>query len=80
MLSVLTLEKAGRKDTLEMFTSTPEGEDLYNLVRFFHKNNQHWTIMEINDDWALLRDSRGDYWVAQSIVFEYHYVIDYSDR
>jgi len=87
MLSALTVQKAGTNkelaheiSTLEMFHSSPEGEDLQELVAIFQNQYSNWTLETIHSssDFAVLRDTSGDYWIAQSMVYSGVCVVEHS--
>jgi len=72
MLSLLTVLKVSNNKCIEMFYSSPKGEDLYYLIGVFISKYQTWTkVVPLQDsDVILLRDENGDYWLAQSQVYE----------
>lgn len=72
MLSVLTVDKAGCDKTIEMFHSSPEGKDLCYLVGIFLSRYGSWdkVVLTKDEDVVALRDGNGDYWIAQSVVYE----------
>jgi len=72
MLSVLTVQQVGSSKTIEMYHSSPEGEDLCYLIGVFISRHQTWTtVVPLQDsDVILLRDARGTYWIAESQVYE----------
>lgn len=79
MLSVLTIERVGvntvlanQQNTIEMFHSLPDGLDTMPLVSVFLHEKPSWS-MEFGDEEgniAVLRDSYGLLWVAQSQIYD----------
>lgn len=70
MLSLLTVTKVGSTDYIEMYHSSPEGEDMAPLVGLFLHRKQPWKNAGAAEDFTVLRDSRGDLWIAESVVYE----------
>jgi len=72
MLSVLTVEQAGSNKSIEMFHSSPEGEDLYSLVKLFLQQHPSWIANPfISTRKAIVvEDNDGNYWVAQSQMYD----------
>ena len=83
MLSVLTVERVGASkglNCMDMFHSSPEGEDTRPLVNFFLGQKPTWSFEFSNkaEDVILLRDSLGDLWVAQSVVYEGVCIVEHN--